>query len=208
MRSSSFEALSRSFTSSIFIATFVIVATTCTGFVSAADAPSPDKRILRYDPVVGGLVAVAETDARVGCVYSHFSDRLQKRVWAIWQADGRFSHALGEGTTQSGWALDIRDSLEAKAEKLEQTDRQLYQRIGVGFLVYFQLDKDGHWILDPNSTHPSVYDAETMFRWEWSRDGYARVSSAPFSYRWQVIDGRYIPLPEPEVTGMAPSTQP
>ncbi len=167
----------------------------------AADVPPPGKDLLRYDPITDTLVSVAESEARVGCVYSHYSERLHRRVWAIRQADGGFSNAFGETTTQSGWALEVRASREEYEAKLEEVDRQLLQRVGMGGVVYFALRKDGRWILDRNSTHPTVYDAETKFRWEWSGDGYARVSSAPFAYRWDVVDGRFIPIPEsPAIT--------
>jgi len=183
------------------LAGIVLLLTICTEFALGVDVPAPDKRLLRFDPITQTLVPVAESEARVGCVYNHYSERLHRRVWAIREKDGGFSNALGETTTQSGWALDVRASVETRAAVLEQADKELFQRVGVGGLVYFELRKDGRWVLDRNSTHPTVYDAETMFRWEWVGDGYGRVSSAPFAYRWKVVDGQFLPIPESPAIG-------
>jgi hypothetical protein len=179
----------------------IVLATLCADFALGADAPTPDRRLLRYDPVISALVPLAESEARAGCVYSHYSERLRRRVWAICQPDGGFSNALGVGTTQSSRALDIRESIEAKVARLEQVDKELAQRVGLSGMVYFCLGADDRWQLDRNSTRPTVYDLETMFRWEWGVNGYVRVSSAPFAYRWQVVDGRYVALPGAQVTG-------
>ncbi len=179
----------------------IVWATLCADSTLGADAPAPDKRLLRYDPIVNALVPLAASEARAGCVYSHYSERLQRRVWAIRQPDGGFSNALGAGTTQSSRTLDIRESLEAKVARLEQVDKQLAQRVGLSGIVYFCLGADDRWQLDRNATHPTVYDLETLFRWDWSDKRYVRVSSAPFAYRWQVVDGRYVGLPEPQASG-------
>jgi hypothetical protein len=180
----------------------------------AADTPPDDRTILRYNPVVGALVPVPENEAKPGCVYSHFSERLHRRVWAIRQADGQFSNALGEGTTQPGRALDMRESVEARIEKLQQVNNEVLKRLQrQGGAVYFRLSKDDRWELDPLSDHATIYDPETMFCWEWSWGQYVRLTSAPFAYRWQVIDGRYIPVKEqpsivagPDFCGSPPKT--
>jgi hypothetical protein len=161
----------------------------------AADTPPRDRDILRYDPLLNALVPVAESEVKTGYVYSHFSTQLNRRVWAIRQAGGQFSNALGEGTIQPARAFDMPESLEARLEKLEQVDKDLYLRLqNQGGLVYFRLGNDDRWKLAPRSTFPTVYDAQTLYRWKWAGNRYIPVSSGPFAYRWRVVDGQYVPI--------------
>ncbi|MGO9110910.1 MAG: hypothetical protein ACLP9L_16945 [Thermoguttaceae bacterium] len=171
-----------------------------------ADPAQDDRALLRFDPLRHApdspdretLVPVAEQEAKVGCIYSHFSERLNRRVWAIRQANGQFSHALGEGTTQPGPMLDIRGTREEKLEKLAQTDMDLLKKLErQGGYAYFTLNQHNRWQLDPVSDHSTIYDAETLYRWEWSNGHYCRITSAPFAYRWRVVNGNYAPVEEP-----------
>ena len=170
-------------------------------------APAQDDRaLLRFDPLRytpdspdrAPLVPVTEQEAKVGCVYSHFSERLNRRVWAIRQANGQFWHALGEGTTQQAPALDIRGTTAERRAKLEQTDNDLLQKLDrQGGYVFFRLNQDNSWQLAPSSDHATIYDAETQYCWEWAYGRYIPISSAPFAYRWRIVDGRYVPVEDP-----------
>ena len=174
--------------------------------VRGADTTQGARVLFRFDPLHHApnspyratLVPVSEQDAKVDCVYSHFSERLDRRVWAIRHANGQFSHALGEGTTQPGPAFDIRGTTEEKENKLEQTDSELLKKLKrQGGFVYFTLDRNNRWQLNPSADHATIYDAETRYRWEWAYGRYVPISSAPFAYRWQVVNGGYVAMKEP-----------
>jgi len=191
------------------IAVVALAVAVIVGFARAARGADPAgdaHALLRFDPLLytpdapdRALVPVTEQDMKTGCIYSHFSELLKRRVWAIRQANGQFSHALGEGTTQPGPVLDIRGTTEEKLEKLEQTNSELLKKIErQGGYVYFRLDKDHQWQLAPAADHATIYDAETLHRWDWAYGKYIPISSAPFAYRWLVVNGRYVPLEEPE----------
>ena len=81
---------------------------------------------------------------------------------------------------------------------MEQTDIELLKKLDrQGGYVYFRLSQDNRWQLDSLSTHPTIYDVETQFCWEWSNGRYCRITSAPFAYRWRVVNGQYVPVEEP-----------
>ncbi len=182
---------------------FALVLIAAVSAVRGADPTQDDRVILRFDPLRqapasvdrANLTPIPEQELKVGCIYSHFSEKLNRRVWAFWQANGQFSHALGEGTTQPGPALDIRGTFEERQEKLEQADKELLKKLDrQGGYVYFRLSHDNRWQLDPLSAHSTIYDVETQFCWEWSNGRYCRLTSAPFAYRWRVENGQYVPV--------------
>jgi hypothetical protein len=173
------------------------LATMLGALASGADSPADGREIERYDPISGELVPVPEGETRVGSVYKHFSGRLNRRVWGIRQANGQFSHALGEGTTQSAPSLDIRHTLAEKTRKLEQVNRDLLMQLErEGGTVFFKLTRDDKWQLASGANHPTIYDIETNRRWELVNGLYLPVSSAPFAYQWRAVDGDYVPLDE------------
>jgi len=180
----------------------LIVAAASWGTACAAQGAenSPGRRaLLRFDPLSNPrppyLVETPEREAKAGCVYSHFCERLKRQVWAIRRADGGFSHALGEGSTQPGPAMDIRGTDEEKKKKLEETDPDLLRHLQrEGGTAFFRLMGDNTWrLVDPPATHSTIYDLETQRRWEWVNGRYIPVSSAPFAYLWRVVDGKYVP---------------
>ncbi len=194
----------------------VVIAAAATT-LHGADLAQVDRSLFRYDPFQhapaapdrGTLMPVAEHEAKTGCAYSHFSDRLNRRVWAIRLANGQFFDALGEGTSQSVAALDIpwtilmKPENAAKRAQLTKADQKLLKRLNrYNGAVYFRLNQDDTWSLDPNAGHPTVFDAQTKNRWEWTYGRYVPTSSAPFAYRWQVVDGRYVPLADPSSLGI------
>jgi hypothetical protein len=190
----------------VYLAAGAVSVAVVAGAARGADPAQDDRAVLRFDPLRytpdapfrATLVPVTEQEVKAGCVYSHFSERLNRRVWAIRQANGQFSHALGEGTTQPGPVFDISGTAEEKREKLEQADSDLLKKLAQqGGFVYFTLNHDDRWQLDPTSDHATIYDAETQYRWEWAYGRYIPISSAPFAYRWQVVHGGYVPLEDP-----------
>jgi hypothetical protein len=163
-----------------------------------------DRGMLRFDPISGKMVPVPEGEAKAGCVYSHFSQRLNRRVWAIRQPDGQFSHALGEGTTQSAPSLDMRGTVEERRARLAQVDNDLLQQLArAGGVAYLSLNQAGQWVLDRTATHATVYDIETGYRWECVNQKYIPVSGA-YGYRWAVVNGDYVSVGDDRAMGDCP----
>ena len=161
----------------------------------AAGGGDDGRGVLRYAPLSGTLEPVSAEELKIGYVYSHFSQRLNRRVWSYAQANGEFWYALGEGTTQEAWRLDIRVTPEQGWEILAQTAprlaRQLQQE-GPGH-VYLRLTGEGRWVIAEGAGFPTIYNAETGSRWEKHSGRYIPVSSGAWRYPWAVDQGRYVP---------------
>lgn len=151
--------------------------------------------VLRYDPISGNLVPVPVEELKPGYLYSHFSKRLNRRVWSYVQDNGRFWYALGEGTTQEAWRLDIRATEEEQRAKLAEIAPNLSKRVQEegGGLVFAKLTADNRWVLAEQARFPKIYNAETGYRWERHAEEYIPVSSGPGRYSWAVYRGRYVP---------------
>lgn len=163
----------------------------------AEPAPSGDdgRGVLRYDPISGNLVPIPVEELKTGHVYNHFSKRMNRRVWSYVQDNGRFWYALGEGTTQEAWRLDIRATEAEKRAKLAEIAPDLYKRIqdeGES-VVYARLTADNRWVLAEKARFPTIYNVETGYRWERHSGRYIPVSSGAWRYRWAVYRGRYVP---------------
>ncbi|HYW80702.1 MAG TPA: hypothetical protein VE890_14070 [Thermoguttaceae bacterium] len=163
--------------------------------VTADRANAGDGRgILRFDPLTNQLVPVAPGDAKVGNVYSHFSERLNRRVWSYLQPSGDFWYAMGEGTTQQALRLDVNVSRKEGMTRLEQIAPRVASRRRVtGRGVYFRLDADDRWVLADMASHATIFNAETGHRWESVNGKYIPVVSS-YSNRWIVHAGRYVPM--------------
>jgi hypothetical protein len=173
------------------------------GFSAKAEGGGDDGRgILRYAPLSGKLEPISPQEVKPGYIYSHFSPRLNKRVWSYAQGNGRFWDALGEGTTQEAWRLDLRLTLEEGWEILAQTAprvaRQLQQE-GAGS-VYLRLTSDNRWVIAEGASFPAIYSAETGHRWEKHSGRYIPVSSGPGQFQWALQRGRYVPAGQPRST--------
>lgn len=152
--------------------------------------------VLRYDPISGKLEPISPEKPKVGHVYSHFSKRLNRRVWSYVQSNGQFWYAFGEGTTQEAWRLDIRATIEERWEKLAQVAPGLYgklQREGEA-RVFIRLTSDNQWVVAEGARFPTIYNTETGYRWERHSGDYIPVSSGPGRYRWVAQQGRYVPV--------------
>lgn len=156
-------------------------------------AAAPNREIKRFDPVGGGLVVVPVVEVIPGKIYNHFSEQLDRRVWAFALADGQFSHALGEGTTQPIRRFDLPISTEEQMEMVAVVAPRWAKAMRqIGSDIYVRLQADGTWKLIRHSTISSVFDVESGRRWEWH--GTRRVAVGHTGgYRWQVSDGRYVP---------------
>jgi hypothetical protein len=160
------------------------------GAVATAEAPL-DRSIKRFDPVQGDLVTVQEPIPEK--IYNHYSDRLSRRVWAFARSDGNFSHAMGEGSTQNIKHFDFPYSTEQQQAIIaEVAPRWARSMQYVGSEAYVRLDSEQTWKLVQHLTVPSLFDLETMRRWEWH--GQRRVAVGHTGgYRWRVVNGRYLP---------------
>ncbi|HUT95236.1 MAG TPA: hypothetical protein VMY37_37630 [Thermoguttaceae bacterium] len=169
--------------------------------------------ILRWDPLDEELIPVSQQELKPGCVYSRFSDRLNRRVWSYVQPNGEFWYALGEGTTLEGRRLDVRaitgDRLDKLEDKYPDLAQQLKERGRIVTVLYFTLGGDGSWRDVSTAKHPTIYNLETGQRWERvylknAQPGNTwELGPAAFlpvvhtgGYRWAVRDGKYVPAPD------------
>jgi hypothetical protein len=161
----------------------------------AEESRDDGRGILRYAPLSGTLEPISAEELKAGHTYSHFSKRLNRRVWSYVQENGEFWYALGEGTTQEAWRLDIRVTAEQGWEILAQAAPRLYRQLqqkGTGH-VYLRLTADNRWVIAEGARFPTIYNAETGYRWERHSGKYIPVSSGPWRYQWAVEQGRYVP---------------
>jgi hypothetical protein len=161
------------------------------GATQEAAEDSTDRAVKRFDPGRRTLVTVRKPIP--GKIYSHYSDTLNRRVWAFAKSDGSFSHALGEGTTQSTQQFDFPYSTAEQQEMVaEVAPRWAKSMQRTGSEVFVRLNREQTWKLVQHLTIPSIYDLETGHRWEWH--GNRRVAIGhTVGYRWQVVHGRYVP---------------
>ena len=212
IRSSTNRALLRS----AIISMLVLLAAQVGPFRPECTARADDGLgILRWDPLDEQIVPVPPEELKPGCVYSHFSERMNRRVWSYVQASGEFWYALGEGTTLEGARFDIRATSEEAREKLEE----LYPSLGrevkqYGRIVYARLNGEGEWGVVTTAKHPTIYNLETGQRWEriftkHPEPGNTWEPGPPkylpvvhtWGYRWDVCNGAYVPAGQPH--GMA-----
>ena len=150
--------------------------------------------ILRYDPIGDTLVPMAGDPLKPGRLYSHFDPRLKRRVWSVVQSNGEFSHALGEGTIQPAWRLDIRATLQERENTLRRLSPGLAERVATeGGIMFVRLNGNNQWVLVGKSEVASIYNAESGRRWEEHAGRYIPVSHAT-GYLWTVQSGKYVPL--------------
>jgi hypothetical protein len=145
----------------------------------------------RLDPFGETLVPVPVDELRVGYIYNHFSDRLQRRVWSFYQGDGRFWFGLGEGTRQPARRLDI-PVPEPSAENAADLPGMAQEYVKQQGDIYIRLRDDNRWEFAGRAGVPSIYNLETGRRWEKHADVYMPVSHGG-GYHWTVKSGKYVP---------------
>jgi len=171
---------------------------TASSFASGSDSIAPagdDQGVLRFDPFNRQMVPVSPHEMKVGCIYSHYNPRLNRRVWSFLQPDGKLWRAFGPGTTQRATRLDLRaserEALERVREEAPELAAELYR---TGEPIYIRLGDDGRWTLAPYGVRESIYDLESGRRWEWYRDRYLPVRHT-LGYHWARKNGHYVPKP-------------
>ena len=152
---------------------------------------SMDRAVKRFDP--GRRLLVPVQKPLPGKIYNHYSDTLNRRVWAFVKSDGSFSHALGEGTVQSTKQFDFPYSTAEQQEMVaEIAPRWAKSMQQIGSEVFVRLNREQTWNLVQHLTIPSIYDLETGRRWEWHGNRQVAIGHT-VGYRWQVVNGRYVP---------------
>ena len=148
---------------------------------------------LRFDPIYEQMIPVPAEELKKGYIYSHYSPRRNQRVWSFYLGDGRFWNALGEGTTQLGRLLDIRQDPAEALEELREVNPEFARQIDQSSTPpRVELNAEGKWVPLGTREVLSVFDAETSMRWENHGFGYVPVVSL-YGNRWVVHEGRYIP---------------
>ena len=157
----------------------------------SAEDPDDAHGILRFDPVNNALAPVSQGELKPGYIYNHFSRRLNRRVWSYVQANGEFWYALGEGTTQEAWRLDIRATQQEAIEKLAENYPELAREVTYrGVRVFVRLNADNRWVVAGTATHPTIYNLETGARWQ----RVAVFQDREAEHRWKSSRSRYIPI--------------
>jgi len=159
-------------------------------------------RYERYDPVSDRLIDIAKEKLKVGIIYRHYSERLDRRVWSYVEKidhDGneptvRFWSAFGPGTTQEASLFDISGKKEELLEEFGRVNPEAAKYVArSGTPPMFMLNTQGEWRFKDTTSVPSIFDAEKGHRWErHSTTKYVRVSSMS-GYRWSYRSGRYYP---------------
>jgi hypothetical protein len=157
--------------------------------------------IYRFDPFLNELAEASAAEVKPGYLYNHFNPKLGRRVWSLASRDGSFVYAMGPGSVQPAWRLDLRATPEqaraALFERAPELAKMLETRGGV---AYVRLTPEGGWSLVPHQTIASIFDEETGRRWEWH--GIRRVAVVhTYGYEWTNRNGSYSPV---EIYGMIP----
>jgi len=173
----------------------IVVALTAAVAHLPSAAAGDQRGLLRYNPIYETLDPIDRGSIKPGYVYSHFDQKLGRRVWSYLKQDGTFWNALGEGTTIEGWRFDVQDP-EKVTRELEKINPRLEEEINKARPVRFRLQADGGWEMIGTQAVQSVFDAETGHRWEKHGDRYRAVRST-WGYRWQPQGGGYRALDGP-----------
>ncbi len=162
--------------------------------VAPAAAPADDQTaIYRYDPFLREMIAVPTEEVKPGYLYTRFSPQLKRRVWSVARSGGGFEFAMATGSIQPAWRLDLRATAERQMEELRARAPELAQVMDIrGSRAFVQLDDAGEWQLVVRRTIASVYDEETLRRWEWHGERRVPVMHT-LGYEWLLDDGKFTP---------------
>jgi hypothetical protein len=160
-----------------------------------AGAADDGRGILRLEITTGELAPLTSTGAIPGDVYSHYDTSIGRRVWAIYEGQGRFGIAMGAGSAQParrfGLAADFRDMKDA-VELLRRRDPKLAEEVvREGTIVFFKLHPDQTWRLTRTSV-PVVYNEESGERWELLSETYIPVGHLG-GFSWRRVGDRFVP---------------
>jgi hypothetical protein len=162
--------------------------------VAPGAAASEDRAaIFRYDPFEQKLIAVPAHEVKPGYLYLRYSELLKRRVWSMGRADGGFDYAMAIGSVQPAWRLDLRATPEQQRQTLLARAPELANMMDIrGARASVQLERSGSWELMRRPTIASVYDEETLRRWEWHGERRVGVLHTG-GYEWLLVDGNFVP---------------
>jgi hypothetical protein len=152
--------------------------------------------ILRLELSTGNSVALLPEGPMPGDVYSHYDASVGRRVWAIYEGNGKFGMAMGPGSAQPakrifGLKTDVRDNREA-LDLLRARDPKLYEEVSrEGTIVFLKLHADQRWRLT-RTTVPLIYNEASGERWELLTDRYIPVGHLG-GYSWRRAGDRFVP---------------
>ncbi len=157
--------------------------------------------IRRADPRSGEPVPVDPAEVKPGKIYSHFSPRHNRYVWAYAVEGGGFSYALGPGSTELPENFDLATSSRETQQLVEEAAGTWFEKSRTeASKIYVRLGTDDRWEVVRTRTIRSHYDLDSGLRWEWH--GRRRVSVLNSrGYHWGFNGKSYVPAMSPVVLG-------
>jgi hypothetical protein len=160
--------------------------------VDAACAQDDGRGTLRLDVATGEPLPVGAPGPIPGDIYNHFDASINRRVWAIYEGEGRFSIAMDPGSAQPARRFGFTIAPKEAIELLRQRDPKLAEEVTrEGTEVFFKLHSDQRWRLT-RTTVPLIYNEQTGERWEFQMGKYRPVSHLE-GYSWRRKGDRYTP---------------
>jgi hypothetical protein len=162
--------------------------------LACADSPpEPGQEVRKFDPINSSFVAVSPDKVVPGKIYSHYSSRHGRYVWAIALEGGKFSYALGQGSTEYPRNFDLVTSAA-------ETQNLIASRVGdwakvsqsQGRQILVRLQATGLWQVLQISSIRSHFDLDSGRRWEWHGERKVAVGHTG-GYRWRYDGNRYQP---------------
>lgn len=159
--------------------------------VSRAD---DGKGYFKVDPETGGMLPVKADALHRGKIYSHFDERLNRRVWSPYLGYGQFGIAFGVTSTQPTASFDFNISSNEALDILRRWDPKVAaDAVREGTTIYLKLSEDQRWRLTRTSV-ATIYDPQTGYRFEKQFLDYVPIGHY-YGYRWRVEDGKFVRAP-------------
>ena len=129
-----------------------------------------------------------------GKIYSHFSQRYHRYVWAYALPDGGFSYPLGPGSTEDPDNFDVTTSKKETRKILESyAGPWAKQSRSEGRKIHVRLGDDNRWTVVRGSSIRTHFDLDSRLRWEWHGKHKAAVLHL-YGRRWEYHEDGYRPL--------------
>ena len=163
------------------------------GVASITFADEPTSQVRRINPRTREFQPVAPADVVPGKIYSHYSERHGRYVWAFATEGGNFSYALGPGTTESPRNFDLPISTEQTEELLQEALGDWADAFGrMESEIMVRLGADDEWDVLRSPSSRSHYDLDNRRRWEWHGSRKVRVVHTNGN-TWRYQDDWYVP---------------
>jgi hypothetical protein len=154
----------------------LMLASSASAQLGPLPSDSDQTGVFRIDAKVNGVSPIPMDQLKIGAVYNHYSNTLNRRAWSLYLGNGQFWHAMAPGSVQPFDAFDMELSRQDAIELLRQADPELAKQISItGENVFLMLQDTGRWRLIPRSSVPRIIDAETGLEWEKQFGSYLHV---------------------------------